>query len=327
MKDQSNAYTTRISAAYSAQQTISTMYPASGNTLADQLKIVARLIGGGLATPVYVVNHPNSFDTHVGQVDSTNHELGFHADILSKLSVAIAAFQNDISLMGKADKVTGMTFSEFGRRVISNTSFGTDHGSGAPVIFFGAGVLGGVTGTSPVLPATSTSSTQVPMQYDFRQLYATVMQKWLCLSPQESQTVLNGTYTTVPIFGDTVVPLDGVELNAVWEGNYAKLSFEVFDNNSYDSFIVERSVDALNFNALKTIINTSLNNQQLYTYADDRINVPIVYYRIKGISKQGRISYSKIVSLKNGNSQQVKIYPNPTEGNVNIEIQSNKPGR
>ncbi len=321
MKDQSNAYTTRISASYSAQQTLSGMYPASGNTLADQLKIVGRLIGGGLATPVYVVNHPNSFDTHVDQVDSTNHELGAHADMLSKLSVAIAAFQNDISLMGKADKVTGMTFSEFGRRVISNTSNGTDHGSGAPVIFFGAGVSGGVTGTSPVLPATSTSSTQVPMQYDFRQLYATVMQKWLCLTPEESQTVLNGTYTTVPIFGEIIVPLDGVELYAVWEGNYAKLSFEVFDNNSYDSFIVERSVDAINFTALKTIINTSLNNQQQYTYADDRISAPIVYYRIKGISKQGRISYSKIVSLKNGNSQQVRIYPNPvTNYTINIEF-------
>lgn len=321
MKDQSNAYTSRITASYAAQQTLSTMYPASGNTLADQLKIVARLIGGGLSTPVYVVNHPNSFDTHVDQVDSSNHELGYHATILAKLSVAIAAFQNDISLMGKEDKVSGMTFSEFGRRVISNTSSGTDHGSGAPVIFFGAGVVGGITGTSPVLPATSTGSTQVPLQYDFRQLYASVMQKWLCLSPEESQTVLNGTYATVGIFKELMVPLDGVELLAVWEGSYAKLKFEVFDNGTYDSFIVERSVDGVNFTALNTIVNTSSNNQQQYTYKDDRISAATVYYRIKGISKEGSISYSKIVSLKNVNRQQVSVYPNPVSNfTINVEF-------
>lgn len=48
--------------------------------------------------------------------------------------------------MGKADKVTGMTFSEFGRRIKSNASVGTDHGTAAPVLFFGAAVQPGITG-------------------------------------------------------------------------------------------------------------------------------------------------------------------------------------
>ncbi len=323
MKDQSNAYTTRITASYAAQQTLSTLYPDTGNTLSDQLKVVARLIGGGLSTPVYVVNHPNSFDTHVDQVNSADHSIGYHADILNKLSVAITAFQNDISLMGKADKVTGMTFSEFGRRVISNTSSGTDHGSGAPVIFFGAGIEGGITGTSPELPATPTSNTQVPLQYDFRQLYATVMQKWLCLTPQESQSVLNGTYTTVPIFKDSIVPLDSVELMARWEGDIAKLTFEVFNNQACDSFTIERSVDAVNFTALNTLVNNYTTNQQQYNYNDDRIRAAIIYYRIKTIYKQGRIAYSNVVKLKNGSSQEVRVYPNPaTNFTINVEFLS-----
>ena len=102
MKDQSNAYAGSITAAYAAQVTLSAMYAASGNTLSDQLKIVARLIGGGLTTPIYIVNHPDSFDTHVDQVVAGNTATGNHANILSKLSVAISAFQDDITLMGKA---------------------------------------------------------------------------------------------------------------------------------------------------------------------------------------------------------------------------------
>lgn len=323
MKDQSNAYTSRITAAYNAQATQSTMYAASGNTLSDQLKIVARLIGGGLKTPVYVVNHPDSFDTHVDQVVAGNTATGYHANILSKLSVAIAAFQDDITKMGKANKVTGMTFSEFGRRVIANTSSGTDHGSGAPVIFFGAGILGGVSGTSPVLPASPTSSTQVPLQYDFRQLYATVMQKWLCMDESQSQTVLNGTYSTIPIFNPAVLAADDIKLAAVWNGNYAKLDFTVNGNDRYDSFIVERSVNAADFQPVQSITNTSNNNQQRYTHQDDRINAPDVFYRIKGITKQGDMDYSNMVRLKNSDRQEIRVYPNPvTDHIINIEFLS-----
>lgn len=321
MKDQSNAYTTRISTAYAAQATQSTMYPASGNTLADQLKIVARLIGGGLKTPVYIVNHPNSFDTHVDQVTAGNTVAGSHADMLSKLSVAISAFQNDITLMGKHTKVTGMTFSEFGRRVINNTSFGTDHGSGAPVIFFGAMLNGGVTGTSPVLPPTPTASTQVPLQFDFRQLYATVMQKWLCMTAAESQTVLNGTYATVPIFNEILLPLDGIELSAAWENAYAKLVFDVYENDSFGYFIIERSFNSTGFSEITRVNNITNNSQEKYIYKDDRTNAAEVFYRIKGITKQGAASYSKIVNLKNITKQQIRVYPNPvTNFTINIEF-------
>jgi uncharacterized protein (DUF1501 family) len=156
MKDQSNAYRVGIQAAYNAQQTLSTLYPASGNTLADQLKIVARLIGGGLDTPVYIVNHPNSHDTHVNQVVTGDTTTGAHANMLSILSKAINAFQNDITLMGKAPNVTGMTFSEFGRRIINNASMGTDHGAGAPVMFFGAALNPGMIGVSPNIPVNPT---------------------------------------------------------------------------------------------------------------------------------------------------------------------------
>ena len=321
MKDQSNAYTSRITTAYGAQLTLSTMYATTGNTLSDQLKIVARLIGGGLTTPVYIVNHPDSFDTHVSQVVTGNTTTGNHANSLAKLSVAIAAFQNDITLMGKAGKVTGMTFSEFGRRVINNTSSGTDHGSGAPVIFFGAGVNGGVTGTSPLLPATPTGSTQVPLQYDFRQLYATVMQKWLCMDAAQSQTILNGAYATVPIFNAGTVPLDGMELKAAWENEFARLEFDVFENDSYEVFVVERSIDAVHFQLVNTIQNTSSSSQQKYIYKDVRINTPEIFYRIKGVSKQGAVSYSKIAALENRNRQQVRIYPNPVKNFIiNVEF-------
>jgi uncharacterized protein (DUF1501 family) len=325
MKDQSNAYTTRISTAYNAQATMSTMYVNDGYPdylLAEQLKVVARLIGGGLQTSVYVVNHPLSFDTHIDQVDTGSAATGFHRRALKTLSDAIAGFQDDITLMGKADKVTGMTFSEFGRRVINNTSYGTDHGSGAPVIFFGSKVNGGIIGSSPVIPAVATGNTQVPLQHDYRQLYASVMQQWFCMTSPESQSVLNGTFSTIPIFNTPPpLPITGTELLARWVNDYAQLEFEVFENDSYEKFIVERSVNGREFSYINTITNVSFNTKEKYTYKDNRINASEVYYRIKAISKQGEVSYSKIAILRNVGKQNLTVYPNPVKNyTINVEF-------
>lgn len=107
------------------------------NYLADQLRVVAQLISGGLQTPIYIVSI-DGFDTHSEQVDGTfgNTEAN-HADLLRMVSQAIGAFQDDLKLLGVDDRVAGMTFSEFSRTIASNASLGTDHGAAAPLFVFG----------------------------------------------------------------------------------------------------------------------------------------------------------------------------------------------
>ncbi|MEJ0081821.1 MAG: DUF1501 domain-containing protein [Puia sp.] len=108
-------------------------YPAN-NYLAAQLKTVARLIAGGLKTKVYMVSM-GGFDTHGGQVQAGNTATGNHAQLLKQVSEAISAFQTDVSQLGIGKRVMGMTFSEFGRRIKSNGSAGTDHGAAQPVFY------------------------------------------------------------------------------------------------------------------------------------------------------------------------------------------------
>src|SRR6202012_4889150 len=71
-------------------------YPVAGkNPLADQLKIVARLVAGGLRTQFYLVNM-GGFDTHARQTEAADTTTGAHAKLLAKLSEAINAFQQDL---------------------------------------------------------------------------------------------------------------------------------------------------------------------------------------------------------------------------------------
>src|SRR4029077_2362866 len=118
------------------------------NDLAAQLKIVARLVKGGLKTRIYMVG-TGGFDNHSSQVNTTDTTTGTHANLLQKLSDSIKAFTDDLDYLGIGDRVIGMTFSEFGRRIKSNASNGTDHGAAAPMILFGKSIKGGVVGNNP----------------------------------------------------------------------------------------------------------------------------------------------------------------------------------
>lgn len=173
---QANIYLQEVKNAASASINLSNLYP-NNNTLADQLKIVARLISGGLQTKVYAVNL-GGFDTHSLQVDTSNTSIGEHALLLQKLSEAIYAFMDDIRLMGIENKVLGLTYSEFGRRIASNGSLGTDHGAAAPVFLFGDCVKQSIIGTNVQIPQNVNIGDNIPMQYDFRQIYATVLKDW-----------------------------------------------------------------------------------------------------------------------------------------------------
>lgn len=172
-------------------------YP-SNNPLADQLKIVARLVKGGLKTRVYMVSI-GGFDTHSVQVNQSDTATGAHATLLQRVSDAIKAFMDDLKFLGVQKRVMGMTFSEFGRRIKSNSSLGTDHGAAAPVIIFGDYSVPGILGNNPVIPSNANVNDNIPMQYDFRSVYATMLEKWFCVDNTTLQTVMLKNYQSLPV--------------------------------------------------------------------------------------------------------------------------------
>jgi uncharacterized protein (DUF1501 family) len=174
-------------------------YPAPGkNPLADQLKIVARLVAGGLRTQFYLVSM-GGFDTHARQVEPTDPTTGAHAKLLARLSEAINAFQDDLTLLQVSDRVMGMTFSEFGRRIQSNASGGTDHGAAAPVFVFGEKVQGGVIGQNPSWPDKLTVNDNIAMQYDFRSIYSSLLEKWFLSDDTIAETALLKKYPSLAL--------------------------------------------------------------------------------------------------------------------------------
>jgi uncharacterized protein (DUF1501 family) len=146
-------------------------YPAT--RLANQLKIVAQMISGGLNTRVYYVSF-TGFDTHA-------NEQGPHDRLMTELAEAVAAFYADLDKQSNSDRVLTMTFSEFGRRVAQNASNGTDHGAAAPMFVFGTRLKPGICGQHPSL--SDLDHGDLKFATDFRSVYATILEDWLGVRP------------------------------------------------------------------------------------------------------------------------------------------------
>lgn len=240
LAQQTNEYADVIKEAASKGTNKSTKYPTGGrgSNLAEQLKIVARLIHGGLQTPVYMVSL-GGFDTHSAQVDTSDTKEGFHATLLSQLSASMEAFQDDLELLGISDRVVGMTFSEFGRRVQSNGSTGTDHGAAAPLMVFGDAVQPGIIGNNPRIPSATTVNDNVPMQFDFRQVYGSILQDWFELPSSEVKSLLGDDFNTLPIFKNNLSKID------TFADFMTQISLgTIFPNPAKDKTVVSYRTDA-----------------------------------------------------------------------------------
>jgi uncharacterized protein (DUF1501 family) len=153
---------------------------------------IASLISADMPTRLYYTSYRhNAFDTHVQQAD-------LHQRLLTYVSDAVAGFFMDMERIGRADDVTMLVFSEFGRRVPENTSLGTDHGTANHMYLIGKHVKGGHYGEQPRLDVLDEGDN---LQYttDFRRVYATAIEGWLQV-PDSSQ-ILKGRFAPLPVFG------------------------------------------------------------------------------------------------------------------------------
>jgi uncharacterized protein (DUF1501 family) len=126
----------QISTALAASPAFTTVYPA-GNSLADQLKVVARMISMsselGAKRQVFFVS--------LGGFDLHDNLVAQHPVLLANVANAMKAFYDHTVELGISDKVTAFTGSDFGRTLVPNTD-GSDHGWGSMHFVMGGAVKG-----------------------------------------------------------------------------------------------------------------------------------------------------------------------------------------
>jgi uncharacterized protein (DUF1501 family) len=187
-----------VAAALAGSQTggatpLATEFPAN-NPLADQLKMVARLIQGrqvlGAKRQVFMVS--------LGGFDLHDNLIVQQPVLLGRVSEAMAAFYRATVELGVSHKVTSFTASDFGRTLTSNGD-GSDHGWGAHHLVVGGAVNGGAFyGTPPPVSVGNTNAAQDQWHVGQGRLlpstsvdqYAATLARWFGVGSQELGGIL-----------------------------------------------------------------------------------------------------------------------------------------
>ena len=166
--------------------------PVDYGLISVDLPKVAAMIAADLPTRLYYTAYRhNAFDTHVQQGE-------LHQRLLSYVSDAVSGFMQDMERIGRADDVTVLVFSEFGRRAAENTSLGTDHGTANHMYVIGKPVKGGHYGKPPSLTELDADG-NVAHTTDFRRVYASLIEGWF--GYQQSRALLSGDFAPLAMFG------------------------------------------------------------------------------------------------------------------------------
>ena len=136
----------QVTGALAAAPAFTTVYP-TGNSLADQLKVVARMISVsnelGAKRQVFFVS--------LGGFDLHDNLVAQQPMLLDRVARAMKAFYDHTVELGISDKVTTFTGSDFGRTLVPNSD-GSDHGWGSMHFVMGGAVRGQrFYGTPPVI--------------------------------------------------------------------------------------------------------------------------------------------------------------------------------
>jgi len=271
-----NVYGERVTVAANAG---ANLYDYPNTTLANQLKVVARMISGGLRSKVFILQQ-GGYDTHSGQVGD-DPTTGRHANLLSTLSNAIFAFQEDLKLLNLEERVIGMTFSEFGRQIKSNASDGTDHGTAGPMMIFGNCVNGGVIGDNPLISSSVATQEGVPMQYDFRWVYGSILMDWFEVPEAKVRELLPPDFQYFPICNtcnivsteDEIVASLNAQVYPNPFRNFFTLDFEMEQNDSVRVDLV----DILG-KTVRTVLNKPLFSGEHKVHVETHQLVGGVYF-------------------------------------------------
>ena len=149
-------------------------YPKT--SFGKDLRQIAELMTADTDTRIYYISL-TGFDTHANQKNQ-------QARLLQQYADGMKALVTDLKQNRLLNDTLIMTFSEFGRRVKQNASNGTDHGT-ANNLFLIGGHLRKPGFFNAASDLRSLDNGDLIYQVDFRNIYATILDKWLDASVPE----------------------------------------------------------------------------------------------------------------------------------------------
>ncbi|MDQ3393989.1 MAG: T9SS type A sorting domain-containing protein [Bacteroidota bacterium] len=137
---------------------------------------------------------------------------------------------------------------------------------------------------------------------------------------------LFGVSNTCSGIKNLTLPVELLFFEAQAVGNEVHLKWATASEENFDFFVVEKSVDAIDFVPTGEKIHGAGNSTKIsnYSYIDEVPFSGRSYYRLKAVDYDGTVEYHPVTSVDFAGNSNVKMYPNPSNGHsINLSISSN----
>ncbi len=117
-----------------------------------------------------------------------------------------------------------------------------------------------------------------------------------------------------------VVPVTLSDFNAFARTNDVLIKWQTASEINSNSFVVEKSTDAVHFSTLTSVNATGNVGGSAYQALDPTPANGRNFYRLKQVDNDGRASYSAVVSVNFGGNKRndILLFPNPVSTSVNL---------
>ena len=130
----------------------------------------------------------------------------------------------------------------------------------------------------------------------------------------------------------TILPVKFLAVNGRLENEFALITWQVANESRGDRYIVERSMDAVNFTPVGIVeARENAGGIAAYSYRDDISGLAAakVYYRINQVNTEGTGTISSVVMVKldHPGAAALLVYPNPAKEYVFIKLPGERGGK
>ena len=116
------------------------------------------------------------------------------------------------------------------------------------------------------------------------------------------------------------LPFKILDFHVKPKANQSNIQWLVNDETTVNSYVIERSVDGINFQPILNAASRYLNSRSSYQRYDENPAKGWNYYRLKVIDNEGKIQYSSIQKVWFGSAMQITISPNPASSVLNVYL-------
>jgi hypothetical protein len=129
-------------------------------------------------------------------------------------------------------------------------------------------------------------------------------------------------YDWVQNIPSSPLPIELVYFTGKIVNGIVELQWATASELNFDRFLIEHSTNGNDFTTISEQKGSGINSYQIlkYSFKHDTPFFGRNYYRLKAVDQDGEFEYSYVILIQSSNSKQIKLFPNPANNYVNIEL-------